>query len=172
MTIHALFSLLTLFELSSRSQRLFFRALYYLKLSRYPACLRKLDKYFQSPSIPCDVTVTSSAQQWSTLPTLSSSLGGGVEPASNEQGFWFHACAIPHWPVSLSPNLVTKSNWLESKVALQHLALCFSRTSIITCMRLTQSVLFGKSMWTVRFKCEAYRGGNPKKSSGWHPSDI
>lgn len=24
-----------------------------------------------------------------------------------EQGFWFHALAIPRWPVSLSPNLVT-----------------------------------------------------------------
>lgn len=66
------------FRISSRSQRVLTGPLYCLELSRDPAGLRRTGQRLQSPLAPWCLATPSSALQWSALPTLAGSLGGGI----------------------------------------------------------------------------------------------
>lgn len=161
--------------LSSRSQGVLVGPSYYIKLSRDPTGFRRVGQRIQFPSAPWCLTTPSSALQWSALPTLASSLGGGSYTRSDGTGFPVshtscHAPPLARFDVAQSYLVTTRNEVEAGNYTPRRLVAC--RASSITSTRLPQSLPIGIGRRAIRL-CVSItsglaapdalrgRGGNP-----------
>ncbi len=108
----------------------------------------------RSPLQPCHVTVTSEAQQWSTLPTVTGSLGSGIFTRSNRTGFLVSCRSNPPLARANVAQARTARNEVEGGITPP--ALRCGRASPITGTRLQRSS----------------RTGSPRMSHPTHDSIV